>query len=117
MSVPLPEMGRRDVGPDDVGPDDVGPSDTGPIAMPQPCGTMLECEPSAVCVDYPSSGCSGIPDAGTGMCVSEFRCDPLPAECGGVRSCECVAGLMCPRGFGMCELDEDAQPVWRCRVF
>lgn len=62
-------------------------------------------------------GCSSAPDAAL-SCDAEHECRDLPAECDGERSCDCITGVMCPRGIsGMCEGDGYGNAMWRCIVF
>ena len=58
------------------------------------CRCLLDCGAGQVCL-HTSEGC-GIPDCVPPPPTEE--CVPLPAECGGVPSCDCAADMLCPIG-------------------
>lgn len=62
-----------------------------PAALCDVVPDCSQCPPETVCVQDVGQGPVGWP-----------RCEPIPAVCGGVVSCDCVGPFVCPDEFPVC---------------
>lgn len=82
------------------------PCPPGEVAETSPACWTGKCVPAALCDVVPE--CALCPD-GT-VCVQDVafgpqgwpRCEPIPAACGGVATCDCVGSLVCVGEFSAC---------------